>query len=275
MLFLLKTLLSLSFSYIPHSHFILKQVGENHGKGGYKVIQEVAFQSAQERIVVQEVWTIDEGLQMHLEAKGTGINYSAKYDFNNKYYLTSKNDYKKTGLSFDFFENILYLREAKDIARRLYRMKAIDSKILENQKRFYHLSQVEYKSQDFIRLARLDDSVTYAFSQSSEPKTSNDQPGFWVSQNDFHLLGLQLPSGVKISLKDYDKYTRNLHLAKLRTIEWQDNKVPVQILSVNNIIVGKETKKLLDVKSTDGLKPLQFSESKLARVIADFYQRFR
>ena len=150
-------------------------------------------------------------------------------------------------------------------------MGVIGAEILSPQKRFYHLSQVEYKGQAFLNLSRLDEQIAFAFGYD----LNQNKPGFWVSQSDFHLKKIRMPNGTTILADNYDVYTKNLHLPKQRSLEWGPNKTPIQILSVSRIIHGPNTKKLLSTSNIEGLSPIQFGEKEIYKAIQSFYQRFR
>lgn len=273
--FLLSLLISLSFSYIPHSHFILEKVGQKHGKGSYRILQESIFQSGKERIVVQETWIVDDGVNMYLEAKGPGVHYTAKYDFQQKVTKNKNESTKYTKQSPEFFEGFFYLKEAKDLARSIYRSKILGQNILAPQKRFYHLSQVEYKGQSFLRLTKNSGSVAYTFSEPPAKDETSLKAALWVEQDEFDIKKIRFPHQVDIVAEKYEAFSKGLYLPKERIISWEQNQTPIQLLKVSTVSLSKSDKSLLNLKSSDGLKPNQFANSPLHNQVKEFYSRFR
>lgn len=267
--------LPLLFAYIPHSHFILEKTAESHGKGSYVVQQEVVFQNSKERLVIQETWTVEDGVKMHLEAKGPGIHFSAKYDYKYRYFMNDKNNMVKQQLGSEFFENIFYLQEARDLARRIYNANILGKEILSPQRRFYNLSQIEYKGQDFIRLSRQDGKIAYAFGEVSESNTPPLPAGLWIHQDDFQVIKIRFPSQVSVVASEYDVYSNKLQLPKERMIEWGQNKTPIRLIRVSSVRLKGDSKLKTSLNKVSGLSQITFGQSSLTSAVEEFYKRFR
>ncbi len=274
MIKLLLILTGIGFSYIPHSHFILKKSSDTHGKGIYQVLQEVIFQTADDRAVIQETWWVTGGNHMYLEAKGPQTIYTALYEEQSRYAIQPTGKITASKVGSDFFEGFFHFRNVNEFARAILRSGITTSEILSPQRRFGQLKDVDYKPQSFLRLARTNGTIAYAFGQTVTGDSSN-VPSLWIEQDTFRVRRLRFKSGNEVMADDYEGYSNGLEFPRTRIINTNGTKVTIRTLSINAIKNSKSFKEMLNTRAKQDTQGNTFIKTALGENIKKFYQDLR
>ena len=109
-----------SSAYIPDFKMIMSRTAENHGRGYYKVVQDVTLQSEPKSLVVRETWYINSENQMRLEVKGKNrleslVSITFIYDGNRRIYIDNHGTKRVSQPSDDWFEPYFHFRFQKNI----------------------------------------------------------------------------------------------------------------------------------------------------------------
>jgi hypothetical protein len=274
MMQLLAVIIGLAFSYIPHSHFILKKSAETHGKGIYRVQQEVIFQTADDRAIIQESWWVTSGNQMYLEARGPQTAFTGLYEEQSKFYLQPNSKISSAKLPIDFFEGYFHYRSVNEFARAILRSGITSNEILTPQRRHNQLKDIEYKPQGFVRLSRTNGTIAYAFGQAVTGDTSRT-PALWIEQDTFRVRRLRFKSGNEISADEYELYSNGLEFPRSRTLTYNDMKITIRTLNVTAAKPPSSYKEMLSAKAKLEPNGNGFAKSPLGEKIQKFYQEFR
>lgn len=270
-----------AFAFIPKFWLILSRTAENHGRGNYKVEQNVVFNHLDEPLIVHEKWIISDENSMRLEVEGRGalkdkIRLVYVYDGPRKYYLNEEGKRKAVRTSNEWFEPYFHFRRSKNIKPLLIANKIVPAEALKKQKRIYSIDKITYEPESFVRLSRTGGVVNYALGSPTPPDSIESLPGFWVEQDKFVIRKMRFPSQLTILANKYAKYSRELWLPKQREILWNGNTSSIHILDVKGLSGSPKIKELLDPK-----KIIQKDEEPIKMVlpedsvIQDFYTKLR
>ncbi|MCB0348985.1 MAG: hypothetical protein KDD37_09110 [Bdellovibrionales bacterium] len=266
--------LGLGFSYIPHSHFILKKSSDTHGKGIYQVLQEVIFQTADDRAVIQETWWVTSGNHMYLEAKGPQTSYTSLYEEQTKYSVQPQSKVGASKIPGDFFEGFFHYRNVNEFARAILRAGITSSEILSPQRRYSQLKDIDHKAQNFLRLARTNGTIAYAFGHPVSGDSSNT-PSLWVEQDTFRVRRIRFKSGNEVLADDYEQYSHGLEFPRSRVINTQNMKITIRTLSINSVKPTKSFKEMLSLRAKQDVAGNTFLNTSLGENIKKFYHDFR
>lgn len=262
---------ALSFAHLPKTIFILGRVAQNNGKGSYQIEQEVQFQTLGDPVVVKETWLIDSEGSMKLTVAGTKeLKDTFKLQFvygggTRSWQSGTQKNSKR--LTEEFFERYFHVRSAESFANQMIQMKLITPAVFQ-KKVLKNVKDVDISSEPFVRLARSGGAVNYAFGPLSAAEGSAQSPGLWIEQDQFVLRKIRFNSGAELSAERYSSYSRGLDYPRKRVLQWENQTVNIQTLSVSPRSGGGFGN--LEPSRMDGLENLSAKN-----MITEFYNRFR
>lgn len=257
-----------SFAFIPKSNLIFQRLAENAGNGIYQIEQEVQFPSGSDLLALKETWLIENENNMKLLVTGTKELKDQIFFFVNFSNGIRTQSGAGRKLNESFFERYFHSRNSESFAESLVRMKVLPPQALA-RKAVRSLKEVDNKPESFVRLARTNGVISYAFGTPSE--INQDNPGFWVEQDQFVLRKIRLPDQTEISADRYSNFARGLSFPRTRTVRWGINQVTIQTLSVT--AKTKENWNNFSLKFPQKMDGLNNHPS--AGIVEDFYKRFR
>lgn len=260
-----------SLAAIPKSSMILQRTAENSGLGIYQIDLELQFPNGQEVTVIKESWMIEDQNNMKVHISGTKDYKEAVSIFINiqNGIRTFGKDSRKA--SSDLVERYFHTRSAEALNTLLAQEKMIPA-AAHLQKSIKNLKDVDNSSEPYVRLARTNGVVTYAFGVPAEPE-AKDQifPGMWIEQDQFVIRKFRLNSGVEISADKYSSFPLGLNYPRTRALSWNGQQVIIQTLGV----VAKNKSQFEAFGQKLNSKTDSLSLLPNAAFIEDFYKRFR
>lgn len=265
-----------SWGYIPDYKMILSRLTENHGRGVYSIEQDIVFPHDPDPYIVRETWWIKDENAMRLQVSGQGalkglIQLDVFYDGSRRHFVDVSGRVRTTALPSDWFEELFYFRNPKSLRSRLVSAKIVPPESLRDRPA-WSVKDTQYAPQPFIRLSRTGGTIAYAIGRLDRGDQLN--PGIWIEQDQFMIRKLRLPSKTEISADQYQRFTNNLWIPRLREVRWGDVSVEIQLGEVKAI--GKPSPQITSLLSVKGL-----STTGKAQVIPDqdsiknFYSQFR
>lgn len=260
-----------SFAHVPKAIFILGRVAQNNGKGSYQIEQEVQFQTLGDPIVVKETWLVDNEGSMKLTVTGTKeLKDTFKLQFvygggTRSWQSGTQKNSKR--LTEEFFERYFHIRSAESFANQMIQMKLITPAVFQ-KKVLKNVKDVDVSNEPFVRLARSGGAVNYAFGPLASAESSAQSPGLWIEQDQFVLRKIRFNSGAELSAERYSNYSRGLDYPRKRILQWENQTVNIQTLSVTPRSGGGFGG--LEPSRMDGLENLSAKS-----MITEFYNRFR
>lgn len=271
---------SLAQAYIPPYWMILSRSAETHGHGVYLIDQDVVFQHGDDPYIVNEKWTVLSEGTMRLVVSGrkqlqNQIHLTYIYRDGHRYFV-DENGVKKTERApDDWFEPFLHFRQAKSakslaIARGLAPPSSAKSEPFK-----YSQKKPMPEPEGYVRLSRVDGSVSYALGTPTPPNTNELLPGWWLEQDHFFVRKIRFKSQAEVSAQNYKNF-HDLWLARDVQVTWPGKQAKI---SVNNVVsLGPDAKN----KSSFDPNELNFGKDpSVARVlpddasIRDFYTHMR
>jgi hypothetical protein len=269
-----------SWSYIPHSHYILERTAQNHGNGLYLIDQDIVIYSAQQNpIKIKEQWLIEGGEKMRVRVYGqddssNDIQFTYLYDKNIRKSVDPQAVVRSSALSSEFFEPIFHFRTPEFAKSFLYKLNILPREGLQAPLRFSKPEQVQRQNENFVRLSRFDGTVNYAI--GPHPKSNSLLSGLWVEQDQFHIKKLRTPDQVEVIAQRYQRFANNLWLAQNREIRWGEYRAVIQVMGVKHHDRNSPLKARLNLAQFDPKKESSLIP-KLPEnpVLVEFYRRFR
>jgi len=284
---LLLPLLALSFdslAFIPDFKMIMSLTAENHGRGLYKIVQNVTFESEPKGLVVRETWYIRNENQMRLEVRGRDqlkdlVDMTFIYDGARRIYIDSHGVKKVSRPGKDWFEPYFHFRFQKNIKPMMVASKMVPIKIFEKstrmrKKRFNPKGL--HQKQALLQLSRVGGTVAWAIGKPTPTGDRKALPGMWIEQDQFRILKLRFPSQAEILASNYSNYSHGLKLPDITNINWDNRRVQMQLVRAQSLPKTKKNKALLSDASLDFDKdPRLALKIPKIKAIIEFYKRFR
>jgi len=269
-----------SWSYIPHSHYILDRTAQNHGNGLYLIDQDIVIYSSQQNpIKIKEQWLIEGGEKMRVRVYGQDdssneILFTYLYDKNIRKSVDPQAIVRSSSVSSEFFEPIFHFRTPEFAKSFLYKLQILPREGLQSPLRYSKPEQVQRQTENYVRLSRFDGTVNYAI--GPHPKSNNLLSGIWVEQDQFHIKKLRTPDQVEVIAQRYQRFANNLWLAQNREIRWGEFRAVIQVTGVKHHDRNSPLKARLNLAQFDPKKESTLIP-KLPEnpVLVEFYRRFR
>lgn len=263
-----------AFAALPPARMILERTTENSGTGGYVIEQEVQIPNGAEPLLLKETWTVENDRSMKvtvapLRDPKDAVKIQIVYKDGQRYIL--KNGTREPGpLPIDFAERPFHLRSLDAAINFVASLKIVPPRAFDKKPLPKKSEDIKHDGDDFVRLARSNGVITWAFGTPGSATGAEQPPGLWIEQDQFVIRKIRFPSESEITADSFSSYARGLHFPKERTIRWGKNTVSLRTLSV--------TSKNANVSSSslDTSWKVQGLENQPAQaVIEEFYTRFR
>jgi hypothetical protein len=265
-----------ALAFIPSSHTILTRLARNNGKGIYAIEQEVQFRTEADPIVLRERWIVENGDVMRLYVSGLkGSLESWRFD---AFYRDGKKQWSdgsqmRSGpTSLEFIEPVLHFRSIGNLLGYLTRAKLVPMGL--GQPRHFNKKTNPYTSEPGVRLARTGGIVAWAFGEPS-PQEGPLAAGLWIEQDEFTVRRLRFPTQAEVQLDRHSVFAGGLHLARERTVTWDNNSVLIRVLTVKSLPENAATQALLAPAATTADGHAMTSKLPDATQVREFYSRFR
>ncbi len=245
---------SFGHAYIPPYWMILSRTAQNHGKGAYTINEDVAFPNPAAptgmngMLMTHEHWVILDDLHMRLDVRGVGdlqnqIHLTYVYQNGERYYLSETGVRRASRAPATWFEPFFTFRSSRAfqsfaVARGVTPPDSARSR----PQRFSIKKPAPPTAEAFLRLARVDGTVSYAIGEPSPVGSSNLLPGLWIKQDQFVVKKVRYPSGVEILAQKYRQY-KSLWYPQILSVKWADGKAQITVTSVTPLANEKIAKK--------------------------------
>jgi len=277
-------ILSLTLSvwaYIPPTKMILQRTVENSGSGVYAIDQEVQFSNGTDTLAWREIWLVENERTMRLTvapSKEQSDKLKIQYVYNGgqRWLLGPTKKRESQKISEDFIERWFHFRHSDSFQNALLQNKIIPEipKAPPAPKKGKQSDEPKYEPENFVRLSRSQNVVTYAFGVATPPQDEKLLPGLWVEQDLFLIRKIRWPNQVEVTADDHAPYAKGLHFPKTRVLKWGPNTVTMKVLNVvprsGNMNNFFQPQSLDYVTTFEGIQ-----SSPLKPMIEEFYTRFR
>lgn len=267
-------ILSPAFAYIPEYSLITSRMAETHGKGAYRIEQDVVIKKEAEAFAVKETWVVtgENNLRVTIEGRGPLrglVNGSIVYEGSTKAFVDG-GSVRNQKLGDEWLEPLFHFRSSKFIRSRLVNLKVTPSESLRDRAPLNFEGDPKYQPVSFIRLSRSGGAITWAIGM---PPTVGQSPTLWVEQDQFTLRKFRNMNQTVLRADDYAKFDETFWYPRLRTYEFGGYTVTVQTTKVTPLggVTAKDaqfraaslnpTKDALKLPDIEGLR--------------DFFLRFR
>lgn len=263
-----------SWAYIPQFWMILSRTAENHGRGFYQIEQDVVFSHGGKPQVVREIWTIENGQDMHLEVTGkreltNKLHLYFVYRTHKKYQVGPSGAIISASLGNDWLESYFHFRYSQRIKPVLLAQKVIPPEALKMPELPKNIKDLKREPENFVRLSRIDGHVAYGIHHENQ----DSPPGIWIQQDQFHVQRLRLSSRVQVSARKYKKFARRFWFPSHRTVNWDNHSVEMRLVKVTPLNRSQKVRHLLNPERMDPKEKAQIWVED--EVIKSFYNRFR
>lgn len=263
-------------AYVPNSQFIFSKVASLHGQGSYIIEQEVEFVVGTERLPVKEQWIVVDGGEMRLQVMNDNISLTKIYRKGRVFWNDQKNNERSLEMPVDFFMPALLTRNSNELKKIFLRWNILTAEAFKEKRPPRDVKDIKYEPEKFVRLARVDGGVMYAFGQPS-PVEGPLQPGLWVEQDVFNIRKIRTPSGAEYNGGQFSNFSKNLSFPKFQSLSFDGNSVSVRLTKVQSVGLTNEQKKNMDPVSLRAQKQFgaRFPAGPMGRVVEAFYTRMR
>lgn len=278
LIFLLTLVGSQAFAYIPDYQLIMSRLAENHGRGYYKITQDVVFPADPEPLTIQETWIVSGDEEMAVSLKGKGalkdlVSGIIVYKNNKKYFRNS--GLKSARQTTDFLEPLFHFRYSKKMKPRLVAMKIAPAESLQGRALFEGDDPKQFPTQNFLRLSRSGGFVSYAIGVPTPVDQAKENPGLWIEQDRFHVRKARTASAATVIAANYTRYPNKFWFPKTRQFTWETHSVQTLVNSITALPRNSNSAGLVDTKRIANESPEAEMKLPNQEVIRDFYKRFR
>jgi hypothetical protein len=268
-----------SHGYIPSARMILDRVAESALKTPLFVEQDVTILSADQSVSVKEQWLFENENSIRLIVRGEKdlkeqIVFQTLFSDNQK--TTTLSGLLQTQRSpRGPLEKIFFFKGTENLMRFLVQQSIVGDEIYRSQnfKKIPGNVGFQYQPEAFLRLGRLGGSVAYVF--GPPPKGDAISPGFWVEQDQFHVLKLRNANGDEMRSEKPTTYSRSAKWPKELSYNWGSGGSAAQAqVQVINVRMAEASHRQLFQKNADK-RSADFERHTGRYLIEEFYQRFR
>ena len=265
-----------ALAYIPEYSTILSRAASQHGKGLYKIEQEITLRKDNESYLLKETWTVQSENAMRVSIEGLGFLKCAAagvqiYEGSQRQFIDPSGALRSQRLSDDFLHSFLVFRSSKFARNRLISMKIAPADSANDRPPLNIDGEPKYSPPSFLRLSRVGGSICYAVGAAPLP-TPTTQPTAWIEQDQFVFRKIRTSTDAVWRADGYAKYG-DFWYPKTQTYTWGPYQVTIQTTSVQPLTKSPQAEALLKSKSlVPARDALRLPE---ADVLRDFYSRFR
>ena len=177
-----------TYAYVPKFWHIMSRTAENHGRGIYRINQDVILLGEAEPLTLHETWTVESENSMRLDVTGRGklagaIQLTFIYDGTARYFVDKSGQKKAVRPSSDWHEPYFQFRFSKNIKPIMKAHNMIPASALERPGRLRSIEEIKHDPQDFVRLARVGGTVAYGIGTPTPANATENLPGLWIEQD--------------------------------------------------------------------------------------------
>lgn len=269
---------SMAVAYILPTRIILDKVTENAGKGVYAIEQEITFQHTEAPITVKETWLIESDRSMRLTINlpmenGQRFQVQNIYLNNQKSFMANKSRSSEV-VSNEFLERYFNARNPDALANLLTQHKILPAGAMQKKALPSKVADIKYHPEPWVRYARSQGVVNYAFGIATPVDKAELYPGLWVEQDQFVIRKIRFPSQAEVTANDYNSFSKNLYFPKNRIVRWDNHLAEIKLLSAS--ARPKTAAKQISTSSIELDTNWEALKDHPAReMIMEFYKRFR
>ncbi len=263
-----------ALAYIPSADFILGRVAQRGGKGSYKIIQELLFQSDNQSSIAKETWFVKDSHNYFVEVRGKSFTKYFLYKNGRRYFVDDNKQVQSSSLPTDFFEPLFLARDSGALKKDLISKKILPGKSARVQPKPRTLKDVKHTSENYVHLSRNRGVVNYVFAETDDLAPTGTEPAIWIEQDKFSIRRLRLASLADITADDIAEFSHGLSFPKSRRVTWGKNSVQIELLRIDSVTLKDEVFNTSYISNL-AQKLVPVEESKTKPVIEDFYSRFR
>ncbi len=253
---------SVSYAYIPPTRVILEKVSDNAGKAFYQVERNVRF-SNPEIPILHESWSVESERALRLTV--TPITRAGDAPLPKLTFLYVKglkywnsNGSKVTGkISDEMLERFFHFKHSENLIQLLKQLGIIST---------------AQGNLDLARLNRSQGVVTYGIGRPTDAGSRPTSPYLWVGQDTFLIRKIRFSENTELIANDYENFPKGLSYPMILHLNWSDQKVKMNTLSVSLVKKFKPT--VFQSSQLEDIRPFENAFSRWSEVI-EFYKRFR
>lgn len=253
------------------SRFVFAKVIEQNPKQGFVLEQEISFGDS-EPLVVKETWQVHGPELKRLtvtDMQNQKVIFSALY--RNKKRLTNQDGQLRTqDFTAEFLQKIFFIPTTTEFANFAVQLGVVPSNVLAPAQTASRSSQFTYKEEPYVRLARSQGTVTYAYgplSLSAEERF----PGLWIEQDLFQIKKIRFPSKATLTVGEYSNVAPKVFVPKDWSLEWDGKfaKMKIQGTTFKSVDASKLQSVPLEITQFG-----EISKSQFRTQVEEFYSRF-
>lgn len=270
-----------AWAYIPPYWMIMSRTADNHGKGPYRVDQDVVFNHGDEPLIVNEKWILQGENSLRLEVTGRRqlrdrIRLTYVYQNGRRYFVDENGVKRVSRISDDFFEPFFHFRYSKNIKSHMVAQNIAPAVSLRSEPHKYSQKKPLPESEPYVRLSRVGGVVTYGIGTPTPVSGNDAYPGVWIEQDQFLIRKIRLPSQLEVSADQYKNFSKGLWLPRERMISWPGQSAKIVLNGAVSLPLTAKIKESLESNSLNfGKDPNLSRVLPDDAVIKDFYSRLR
>ncbi len=273
------------WAYIPPSKMILQRTVENSGSGVYAIDQEIEFSNGTDSLSWREIWLVENDKTMRLTVappkdQADKIKIQYVYESGQRWSLNLAKKRESQKISADFIERWFHFRNSDALQNALIQNQIIPESTSmapipsANSKKIKPTEEFKYEPENFVRLGRSQNVVTYALGIPTSVSEEKLTPGLWIEQDLFLIRKIRWTNQAEITADDHAPYAKGLLFPKKRILRWGPNTVTMKVLNV--VSRSGKMNSFFQPQSLDYATNFEgIQSSPLKSMIEEFYARFR
>ncbi len=261
-------------AYIPEYDMIASRAAIQHGRGSYKIVQDVTIRKETESFTVRETWYVtgESAMRLVLEGRGPlkGLVSGHFLFLNSTKRFHDGSALRSQKLGDEWLEPLFHFRSSKYFRSRLVALDVAPKESLRDRPPLPIDSDpsTKYTPPSFIRLSRTGGAIAWAIGKNP---AEGESPTVWLEQDLFVLRKLKFPGQLILRADNYNKYNERFWYPGERTYEFGGYKVQVNTVKVEPY-GGSVKDKIFQVKSLTAKEEVKLPD---VEGLKDFYLRYR
>jgi hypothetical protein len=252
-----------AFGYIPPTRVILEKTSDNAGAAFYQIEKEVRF-SNPEIPILKESWSIESDRVMKLVVTLATPPFPVTPEpkltilyVNGIKYILWGNAKETAKIPEEMTERLFHFKKVENFIQYLTQL---------------HILSSTQGNLDLARLNRSQGVVNFGIGKPTDEGAKATTPYIWIDQDGFVIKKVRFNEDTELTANNYQVFRRGLNYPMVTHINWADQKVRLNTLSVS--YVKKFPTSVFQSAQLEDSRPFQQSVTKWNAVI-DFYKRFR
>lgn len=257
----------LAFAYIPPTRVILEKTVENAGTASYQIEKEVRFSNS-EIPTLKETWYVENDRTMRLTVTpimptppGAVLPKLTVLYINGIKHMMSGGSKETSKISDEMAEKLFHFRRTESFIQYLNQLHILNSSLSSPQGNL-----------ELSRLNRSQGVVTFGIGRAGEEGRKGVSPYVWIEQDTFTLKRIRFSENTEMTANNYQAFPKGLNYPMVVNINWTDQKVRINTLSVSMIKKFQPT-----IFQSAQLEDSRLFQQNLSRwnAVIEFYKRFR